>query len=77
MFVAFYQDSGFIVQKQIGPVFADFLSHSHLLAFHFSAVSAFVLDLVFMKFLNVAFPPIVPELNLVVVVLDFLAHRIS
>ena len=58
-------------------VFADFLSHSHLLSFYLSAVSAFVLDLVFMKFLNVAFPPIVPELDFVVVVLDFLAHRIS
>ena len=76
MGVAFNQNSSLVIQKQVSPVFTDCLGHSHLLPFfHHGLLS--IGDSVAVELWIISAPPVFPELDVSVVVLNYLAHRIS
>ena len=74
---ALYQDACLVVEQEVGPVLAELLCHAHLLSLYLGSVVLHVPDPVVVEFRDVSSPPVFPQMNVRVVLLDVITDRVS
>ena len=77
VFSASYHDARLVVEQKASPVLAEFLCHAHLLSLYLSSVVLHVPDPVVVEFRDVSSPPVFPQMNVRVVILDVITDRVS
>ena len=77
VFSAFDEDACLVVEQKVSPVLAELLCHAHLLSLYLCSVVLHVPDPVVVEVRNVSPPPVFPQMDVCVVLLDGIADRVS